>query len=454
MPRTVVRRGPRKRVAPYTPAPAAEILPPLDVEVCAPEAAKPVATAVAQAPQHLAPAPKTHATVGSPSGMKALAECPGKLWFCRELPAEPESEYAIEGTRFHHYIETIVAMRLAAKTVFKAEVEEALQECPEDMTTYVHESTAKLMGLWERFCSKHDDCRYLIEERVKLNEDVFGTADVIFVGKNKRSGKIDLVLIDWKYGQGVLVEAFENLQAITYALCAKQQLALPASSIGMVVVIIAQVRIQDDWEKNQYRLEGDELDMWEIKVLEIVAKAKRQLSGAEPPLLQAGDHCRFCRGLATCPAVRSQRFDEVANTATELDSEAVLDARLAATPLAQLVQIFSKRKQVEKFLAAVGEHLHELLARGEAVDGVKLVAKAGRRAWDAKQDESILAKELIKLGVKTPWKQALIGITEAEKQVGKGKLGSLTVVGDGKREVALSSDPRDAVAIAPLTELF
>jgi hypothetical protein len=58
------------------------------------------------------------------------------------------------------------------------------------------------------------------------------------------------------------------------------------------------------------------------------------------------------------------------------------------------------------------------------------------------------------LGVKlTHTKQRLVGITEAEKQIGKNKIDNLTRMGEGKVELVRAEDKRPALLIDQVKEL-
>lgn len=398
-----------------------------------------------------------HAIFGSPSGLYALKECPGKILFGKDIPDPPASEHAVEGTIFHDFMERVLPDYFRFKF---ASVEDVIKVKPKGLTTEQHKEMIEhiwdtcdnVNKKWEKFCKLHTNCEFHLELKIKLTEDIYGTADVVFVGENLKTKKTDVVVIDYKYGRGVVVVAEENLQAICYLLGAIETLKL--ENIGQCVSIIAQVRLEGGWSDFSIK-EKKERRKWIEQIVSIVSKAKAIYNGKLPLELKAGSHCRFCKCLPVCPENKKKHFDEIVESATELElvETTPIEEMISKLSLDQRVEIFKKASAIEDFLESIKLNLRSFLETGGEHPDIKLIKTNGRRKW--KDDAENVADTLISLGIKDPWNKKLIGITEVERKLGKKKelLADLTEKGEGKVEVVLAGDKRQAVQISGMQEL-
>lgn len=399
---------------------------------------------------------KVHAKFGSPSTLSRTQACPSWIAFGKDIPEPEESEHALEGTEFHEYMEQCAPAYLDGND---KRVALLLKECTEyeGMEEYVWDSLKKLKNLWERFREKHSGCKCHFELSVKLNEDCFGTSDVVFVGKNVKTQKMSILTIDWKYGLGVYVKAQENLQGIAYLLATARTLDIPFEDIGIGMIIIAQVRLNDDWEQENFIVKGPDFAVREEAILGIVANAKRIYNGGLPieSNLHAGDHCRFCKCQAVCPTRKAATVDALTSTATELlvSEDLPLEDQVKRLTLQEQINIFLKKSHIEDFLKAVASNLHNAFESGVSAPELKLIRTNGRRKWSDQQEPEDIARELEELGVVDPWQKKLKGLTEIEREIGKNKIDNLVEQGEGKIELVLASDKRQAIQIAQAEEL-
>lgn len=386
------------------------------------------------------PEPKKHDLFGSPSSLYRVEKCPGSIAYGKDIPDPEESEFAKEGTVFHHFME------LCSLPYFiddHKKVSKILETCTEyeGMKDHVYDTLAKLKEIWNRFREKQANCRHYFELEVNP-----GTSDVVFVGQNVKTQTMTVLPIDYKYGMGVPVKAHENLQGIAYALGAIRTLGL--TNVGTVMIIIAQVRTDPEWEKNNYVIKGSDLPMWQERVTGIVSKAKAIYEGKLPMLenMAAGDHCRFCKCAAVCTVNKKEAHEVLALTAQDLP----LEELVKKLTLDEQVDLFLKKSRIEDVLKAVAGNLHRAFETGITHPKLKLVRTNGRRKW--KEDIDV-ADGLKKLGVVDPWQKKLKGLTEIEREVGKGKLDGLTETPAGKIELVEVSDKRPPVMIAQAKEL-
>lgn len=148
-----------------------------------------------------------------------------------------------------------------------------------------------ILEVIEEVKQKTKDPLILIEQRLDFSNYVpegFGTGDCVIVGN-------DVVhVIDFKYGQGVLVEAETNPQMMLYALGALN-LFDGIYDIEQVCMTIYQPRREN---LSVFTIAKEELLDWANNVLQ----PKAELAFAGEGEYVAGDWCRFCRASVKCRA--------------------------------------------------------------------------------------------------------------------------------------------------------
>lgn len=138
---------------------------------------------------------------------------------------------------------------------------------------------------------KCKDPLILIEQKVDFSEYVpngFGTADCIIVSESK------IHIIDFKYGMGVLVDAFDNPQMKCYALGALK-IFDRLYDIKDVSMSIFQPRRDN---VSTWTVSADELKGWAENVL----KPKAELAVKGEGDYCVGDWCTFCKASVRCRA--------------------------------------------------------------------------------------------------------------------------------------------------------
>lgn len=224
----------------------------------------------------------------------------------------------------------------------------------------------------------------LVEQRVYATrihpEDVHGTADAIVY----REAEKTLHVFDLKYGRGVPVEAEGNPQLAIYACGA--QMKYHNRGVNNVVMHIFQPRCPHrDGSHRKWSLESFYLDKWE-RELAAAVNAVGYAAEMHPTQdasvwgatnLEPGDHCRFCKAAATCPA-RAAMAIETAKT--EFGDTAELTPP-ESMDLGELARVLHKARQIQHWIKAVEEHAHKLAKAGTPPTGFKLVVGRSTRAW-------------------------------------------------------------------------
>lgn len=404
-----------------------------------------------------------HAILGASSASRWLA-CPGSVREIASLPRyarEQTSIYAKEGTAAHYLSEKCLVDGLDPKDfrglwigdhgVISSEKEkpdlpgdwfEIGEEMIDALTLYLNE----VYGHLERL----GNAELTVERTVYPipgREDMFGTADVII---HEPYGEI--VVIDLKYGKGVVVETEWNDQAMYYGLGALREVGGDADVSKVTLVIVQPRAPHHDGPVRRWTLPSAEL----IEFSDTLSAGADRTKDADAPLI-AGDHCRFCPVRPTCPALKEKLFSTmVVQVPDDLDEikEPESHVRLPdphdpmelarAKAIADLAEFWAKEVNVL---------VQRALEHGVKVPGFKLVRKTAHRRW---KDASDLERRLTNkagVGVDDIYVKKLKSPAQLEKNL---KLGKKWVARhcekpEGGLTVAPNNDPRKVELSLPET---
>lgn len=263
----------------------------------------------------MAKKPKAHSERAhsplSPSGLERGMACPASVLLEDKMP-RVTSVYAEEGTEAHELAESILTGKVYPK------------HTPE-MLTAVSVYTEFVLDETE------EDDEFVVEYRLDLSHlapDMFGTLDF---GRWRPRTK-ELLVVDLKYGAGKAVVANRNPQLMAYASGLARFFECEPDTVRVVVV-----QPRQDNPIRQWTFDGLELFDFEQDVI----KAAEIAFGPEPPF-SPGDHCRWCKAAASCPAMLT-KAKSVALGEFELPEEGVSADDLAdALKLARLVTAWAK----------------------------------------------------------------------------------------------------------------
>jgi len=210
---------------------------------------------------------------------------------------------------------------------------------------------------------------YTVESEVDFGDylpGVFGSADLI-----GRMGDKAIVL-DWKFGSGVIVNAEENYQGMFYAAAAMRTAKTKWAFEGAkeIEIIIVQPPEMRRWVTTPERIKE-----FEQQLSIAVKEAKRK----DAPM-QSGSHCRWCAAKPVCPIMT----DSVARS-TQLALKD-LKPELIGTYLQQA-------DTLEEWIKELRALAQQMLEADVKVPGFKLVAKRAIRQWtDEKEAELHFSK--------------------------------------------------------------
>lgn len=279
----------------------------------------------------------------SPSATKRWINCPGSLELSRQAPEQKESIYAAEGTKAHAVAETcLLTGEKACKVSDCDEMAEAVQVYLDDIDRA--RKTYKVVV-------EHTE-RTLKSTEV---EGLGGTSDHIMVYFD--GAKLVLHVWDYKHGQGVVVDAEDNMQALSYFAILRGHYAEEFDAYRITIV--------------QPRGFGEEkIRFWECSEDRVQQHIDAIKDAIGKDHLRAGDWCRWCPALRICPEVRKHAL-EVAQT--EFD-----EIRDDTDVLLELVRV---EPAIRKLLDLVPGALLEKFRRGEQVPGYKVIEKRSFRRW-------------------------------------------------------------------------
>lgn len=256
-----------------------------------------------------------------------------------------------------------------------------------------------------------------VEQRLDmthLHPEIYGTGDAVVYQRN--TGWLHVV--DFKYGKGVVVSPVENPQLMLYgAGAARKHERLPLNGVTLYIV--------------QPRAMGEPVKSWAtdaLTLLEFEDEIRVRAARVDAALaagpddewgLSAGDHCRFCKAAAICPALREQSLKGA--LAEFADGELVVPAAEELS-LVEMAGVLRAAETIGNWVKAVQAHAHTLAIAGVVVPGFKLVAKRATRKWGDTEE----AKDLLLMFDVDPYAEPEVkSPAQLEKAIGKKKFEAL-----------------------------
>lgn len=363
--------------------------------------------------------PNTHAFL-PPSSADRWMHCTRSARLEQEF-GEKESDAAAEGTAAHALCEHKVKKALKQRSIrpVSSYDSDEMEELADAYRDYVLEQ----LMLERQSCP---DVQIFIETRLDLTAYVpgsFGTCDCLIVSDSK------LRIIDFKYGQGVLVEAEGNPQMKLYALGALD-IYDGLYDFKEVAMTIFQPRRDN---VSTYTESVEVLRKWAEEEL----KPKAKLANAGEGEFCSGDWCLFCKAAVKCRA-RAQAKLELAKQEFSLPPT-LTDEEIA--------DILPKLPDLTKWANDIMAYATDAaLNHGKQWKGFKVVEGRSVRRYS---DEDAVIKAAKASGYTDIFKTSLITLTEMEKLMGKKKfneiLGGLIIKPPGRPALVPDTDKRTAI---------
>lgn len=374
---------------------------------------------------------KQHAVL-SASGAHRWLECTPSARLEMKFPNK-SSEYAEEGTVAHELAE--ISALYATNQITAEEYNERFFEIKkskwytEEMLECCGDYAKLVKEKWSDLRKKTGNAVALIEAKINFDKWVpmgFGTADCIILS----DGYIEVV--DFKYGRGKRVDAFQNPQMRLYTLGAYNTFGL-VYDVEHITMTIFQPRISNGVTSDEITIDGllDWAESYVAPRAKLAYAGKGQFNPSE-------ETCKFCKAKATCRARAEENL--------KLYDDG-FDARLLTVQEAG--ELLAKAADIEAWLSDLKAYVESELLDDVEVPGWKLVAGRSIRRFS---DEKAVAEAMLAAGYdpavlyKPP---ELITLSQMEKDFGKKAvektIGHLIVKPAGKPTLAPESDKRPAI---------
>lgn len=347
-----------------------------------------------------------HSSIVGGSTAKRVISCPASVNLVAKMPPKPSSVHADRGTLLHDAISQILESKSDV-------IGMKYNDITLTQELYDEKIVPAIAALDE--VDPETKMDYAVESRVGFGDllpGVFGSADLLGRVGNRA------IVLDWKFGDGVAVDAVENAQGMFYAAAAMRtpETQWVFDGADEVEIVIVQPPVIRRWATTPTRIKQFET--------ELVAAVKQSQKDDAP--FKTGEHCRWCAAKPVCPQMTGE-VDRFVKTSLQ-----TIDAT-------QISHYLQQADQVEEFIKSVREMAFTMLENNVKVPGYKLVAKRGTRQWvDEKAAEELLGDKA--------FEKKLISVAQAEKLISKKDFPSeLAVSVSSGNTLANEDDPRPAI---------
>ena len=341
-----------------------------------------------------------------------------------------ETEASAEGTAAHALCEYKLRKALNQRTD-----KPVSQYDSKEMEGYTDGYVAFVIEALEEAKKLCKDPIILIEQKLDFScyvPDGFGTGDAVIIADSK------LRIIDFKYGQGIIVDAEDNPQMKLYAVGALE-LFENLYDITEVEMTIYQPRRENI---STWSIDVSELKKWADEQLKPTAEIAYEGRGEYKP----GEWCTFCKASIKCRARAEAKLKlaeyefKLPPLITDVEIEDILSSVDDLTKWANDIVAYATDAAVN---------------HGKEWTGFKVVEGRSVRKY---KDEAAVAETAKKAGYTDIYKHSLITLTDMEKLMGKEKfhevLGSLVCKPQGKPALVPVSDKRPAMNISSVKNEF
>lgn len=360
-----------------------------------------------------------HALLSASSSHRWL-HCPPSARLCEGYD-DKGSNFAAEGTDAHALCE--YKLRTALGMEAKDPTED-LSWYDAEMEESANGYVAFVMELIEEAKKTCPDPVVLIEQRLDYSRYVaegFGTGDCVIIADGT------LHIIDFKYGRGILVDAYMNSQLLLYSLGALELFDC-LYDIDTVSMTIFQPRRGN---VSTYTLPKADLYEWADTVLAPSA----ELAWSGEGEYHCGEWCQFCKAKADCR--------ERANANMELAKYEFKQPPLLTDE--EVEDILGRIDELIAWASDIRDYALQAAISGKHWTGYKLVEGRSNRKYT---DERAVVAAVRAAGY-DPYEHKVLGVTAMTTMLGKKQfndiLGGLVTKPQGKPTLVPDSDKRPAM---------
>lgn len=297
-----------------------------------------------------------------------------------------------------------------------------------DMYDYAYEYRQYVNNLTQGCCGLG------IEAKIyhKNIPDMFGTVDCYATTKDGKT----CYIVDYKYGEHVLVEAENNMQLFSYAMIIKSR--HPTLENFHLVIFQPRAGGVTEWKFG--------IEEYSKKEKDVLAAIEKIKSGNTN--YKIGDYCTWCPVFSLCRE-QERKFNEVLQIGQAFNFPEPEGMR----PW-ELERVVAIRSQLTKWMDNCNELALRLAKGGYDFKELKLVKGRSMRVWNGEPEA--IASQLISLGIIEPYQIKLKSLTAVEKEIGKGKIDELVVKTEPGVKLVHVTSPGEPVRISQeiLTDIF
>ena len=223
----------------------------------------------------------------SASGSERWLHCAASVALEESSPPSPDNAWAAEGTLAHEILE----LRLKGQNLPTDNF-----DVTDEMVGFVQMAARKI-----EIIEFESQGNLTVEGRIyqsAIHPEMFGTCDAVVV---QDFGTLHI--IDFKYGQGHIVDPVENTQLIQYALGYAEKFNWNFYDVELHIM---QPRSGKNWHKS-WKITCRELhDKW----LPIWVKGVERVERNDAPPFE-GAWCHWCRAKTICPAKQEKNANKI-----------------------------------------------------------------------------------------------------------------------------------------------
>lgn len=376
-----------------------------------------------------------------PSACDRWTTCMASPRFCLEnaelLPKDTSSRFSKEGNTAHEVAAAYLQNREPDPANCPTPIDEDMRWHGWAYMEYVENLRTEGAGL----------SKLLVEQKMPLwyYKERNGVVDAAVLNPE------NLHLVDYKYGEGIIVSPENNLQVTIYGRNIVESLKLDLPDNFPITLHIYQPRSRTagDTPYHFWETTWGEIKRISDEIADVaqVIQINHRTQGMPLDFVASEKACQWCPAKGFCVARQKQLLDGI--EALEVIEEKPRSMPLAAALTPEQIAIVLKNKsQIEKWLKDVEGYAEEQLATGTQIPGYKLVlSRGGNRYWlNPKKAVELITKNTI-LNHSELVEEKIIGPAAVEKLLGKNKFNTdvLNLIGKpaGNPVIATEDDPRD-----------
>jgi hypothetical protein len=360
-----------------------------------------------------------HSNIVGGSTAKRVINCPGSVALVQKMPPKPSSKYADEGTLLHNVMAELIMSEEPPEYYIGTRYEDQILTFE-----LVEEKILPALRALDVIDPEHK-MEIEAETRVGFGDllpGVFGSTDLI-----GRLGNRAIVL-DWKFGDGVMVEVEENPQLMFYAAAAMRTKEAQWAFEG--VTEIECVIVQPP-EVRRWVTTPERIAKFELELVQAVKQAEKP-----DAKLTVGDHCRWCAAKPICPKMTGA-------------VDRALKVQLDNLDAPKISAYLKNADMLEDWIKDLRALALQMLESGAKLPEYKLVAKRAIRSW-SDEEKAKVALFAYGLTESEVMESSVVSPAKAEKALKKRKIGlpeDLVVAISSGNTLASVDDPRPEVML-------